>query len=128
MSAFLDKQAHLFTEDANETRLVISTRWVVETVNGQLKNWRVLNNIIQNVQIPYFGGHNPNIEWYCQYKVGSGVVGCCAHVASVLWYSEYWSDNHTQTKTPRLGYADTFQDAAIGCSNDDSASESEKDI
>ncbi|GFQ75908.1 uncharacterized protein TNCT_180021 [Trichonephila clavata] len=27
-------------------------------------------------------GHNPNIEWYCQSKVGARVVGCCAHVAS----------------------------------------------
>ncbi|GFU40544.1 DDE Tnp4 domain-containing protein [Trichonephila clavipes] len=30
MPAFLDKQAQLSTEDANETRLVASIRWVVE--------------------------------------------------------------------------------------------------
>ncbi|GFW89614.1 hypothetical protein TNCV_1024981 [Trichonephila clavipes] len=40
MPAFLDKQAQLSTEDANETRLVTSIRWVVVAVNGQLKNWR----------------------------------------------------------------------------------------
>ncbi|GFX61263.1 DDE Tnp4 domain-containing protein [Trichonephila clavipes] len=53
MSAFLDKQAQLFIEYANETRLVISIRWVVEVVNGQHKKRRALNNIIPNVQITY---------------------------------------------------------------------------
>ncbi|GFR14364.1 uncharacterized protein TNCT_285301 [Trichonephila clavata] len=71
-------------------------------------------------------GHNPNIELYCQCKVGARVVGCCARVASVLRYLGYWHHNHTQTKTPSLGYAGTLQDAATGWSSDDSASESEK--
>ncbi|GFW36955.1 uncharacterized protein TNCV_5018541 [Trichonephila clavipes] len=73
-------------------------------------------------------GHNPNIEWYCHCKVGARVVGCCAHVASVLWYLGYWRHNHTQTKTPSLGYADTLQDATAGWPIDDSASKSEKEI
>jgi hypothetical protein len=36
--------------------------------------------------------------WYCTCKVGARVVGCCAHVSSVLWYlgyqrlQEQWSD------------------------------------
>ncbi|GFX08558.1 hypothetical protein TNCV_4170571 [Trichonephila clavipes] len=45
-------------------------------------------------------------------KVGARRIGYCAHVASVLWYLGYWPHNHTQTKTPSLGYADTLQDAA----------------
>ena len=24
--------------------------------------------------------------WYCQCKVGARTIGCCAHVAAVLWY------------------------------------------
>ncbi|GFX48608.1 DDE Tnp4 domain-containing protein [Trichonephila clavipes] len=40
MPAFLEKQAQL-SVDANETRSVISIRWVVEAVNGQPR----LNNI-----------------------------------------------------------------------------------
>ncbi|GFY16397.1 DDE Tnp4 domain-containing protein [Trichonephila clavipes] len=56
MPAFLDKQAQL-PKDANETRLETSIRWVVEAVNGQLKNWRALSNIIPNVQIPYIGDY-----------------------------------------------------------------------
>ncbi|GFS96397.1 uncharacterized protein TNCV_17301 [Trichonephila clavipes] len=73
-------------------------------------------------------GHNPNIEWYCQCKVGARVVGCYVNVAYVLWYLGYWRYNPTQTKTPSLGYADTLQDAATGWSIDDSAGESEKEI
>ncbi|GFT15984.1 hypothetical protein TNCV_3315461 [Trichonephila clavipes] len=88
MPEFLDKQAQLSIEDANETRLVASMRWVVETC-----------------------------------KVGAKAVGCCAHVASVHWYLEYRRDNHTQTKTPSLGYADTLQSFATGCSSNNSASE-----
>ncbi|GFW96604.1 hypothetical protein TNCV_2846611 [Trichonephila clavipes] len=48
MPEFLDKQAQLSIEAANETRLVISIRWVVEAVNSQHKKWRTLNNIIPN--------------------------------------------------------------------------------
>ncbi|GFX90602.1 uncharacterized protein TNCV_3194201 [Trichonephila clavipes] len=69
--------------------------------------------------------HNPNIEGYCQCKVGARVVSCCAHVVIVLWFLGYWCHNYTQTKTPSLGYADIFQDTANGWSSDDSASESE---
>ena len=29
------------------------------------------------------------VGWYCTCKVGARVVGCCAHVASVLWYLGY---------------------------------------
>ncbi|GFU94068.1 hypothetical protein TNCV_3308211 [Trichonephila clavipes] len=61
-------------------------------------------------------------------KAGARVVGCCAHVAPVLWYLGYWRHNPTQRKTPSLGYADTLQDAATGWSSDDSASEIEKEI
>ncbi|GFV52352.1 adhesion G protein-coupled receptor B2 [Trichonephila clavipes] len=81
---------------------------------------------VYNIWIRASIDHNPNIEKYCQSKVGARLVDCCAHVASVLWY---WRHNHThtQTKTPSLGYADTLQDAATGGSSDDSASESEKE-
>ncbi|GFW50750.1 uncharacterized protein TNCV_422131 [Trichonephila clavipes] len=73
-------------------------------------------------------GHNPNIEWHCQCKVAAAVVGCRAHVVSVLWYLGYWRHNYTQTNTPSLRYANTLQDAATGWSSDDLASESEKEI
>lgn len=27
--------------------------------------------------------------WYCTCKVGARVVGCCAHIASIIWYLGY---------------------------------------
>jgi len=40
--------------------------------------------------------YRPNIDgtagiggWYCKCKVGARVVGCCAHVCSILWYLGY---------------------------------------
>ena len=27
--------------------------------------------------------------WYCQCKVGARTIGCCAHIAAVLWYLGY---------------------------------------
>lgn len=28
--------------------------------------------------------HRPDLKWYCQFKFGVRVLGCCAHVASVI--------------------------------------------
>ncbi|GFT60582.1 hypothetical protein TNCV_1966651 [Trichonephila clavipes] len=67
------------------------------------------------------------MEWHCQSKVGARVIGYCAYVASILLFLGYGRQNHTQTKTPSLGYADTLQDAATGwCSVDKSVKASRK--
>ena len=49
--------------------------------------------------------------WYCQCKVGARVVGCCAHVASVLWYLGYqrFLNNNQSHKL--------FQDFVLDASN-----------
>ena len=39
--------------------------------------------------LEYNQGLAPVRGWYCQCSVGSRVVGCCAHIASVLWYLGY---------------------------------------
>lgn len=57
MPWFLNKQQQFSTEEANKTRLVTQVRWVVEAVNGQLKNWRALDKVILNTQIPYIGDY-----------------------------------------------------------------------
>lgn len=40
---------------ANSARLVTKIRWIVESVNGRLKQWRYLQNVVPNTQIPYIG-------------------------------------------------------------------------
>ena len=38
--------------EANQSRLVTKTRWVVESINGLIKRWLYFNNIVENVNIP----------------------------------------------------------------------------
>ncbi|XP_056015215.1 uncharacterized protein LOC125654952 [Ostrea edulis] len=54
MPAFLPKGHKQHTVDeANSARLVTEIRWIVESVNGRLKQWRYLQNVVPNTQIPY---------------------------------------------------------------------------
>ena len=39
-----------------------------------------------NLWIEYSTGLSPITGWFCTCKSGVRVVGCCAHIASVLWY------------------------------------------
>jgi hypothetical protein len=56
MLVFLKKgqKQHMHTvEESYSSRSVTKIRWVVESVNGKLKYWKYLANIIPNSQIPY---------------------------------------------------------------------------
>ena len=45
------------------------------------------------------GPVRPIIDWYCTCKiVGTRVVSCCAHIASVLWFLDY--DRHQNNTIP----------------------------
>ena len=58
MPHFLTKsQKQLSTEEANETRLVTKVRWVVESVNGRVKQLKAVSNVMPNSQIPYIGDY-----------------------------------------------------------------------
>lgn len=39
------------TEEANMSRLITKVRWVVESVNGRIKQWIMLNKVIPNTLI-----------------------------------------------------------------------------
>ncbi|XP_062613814.1 uncharacterized protein LOC134275560 [Saccostrea cucullata] len=51
------------------------------------------------------------IGWYCTCKVGARVVGCCAHVASVLWYLGYHRFQGTDFQ--RVKFHSSITDASI---------------
>ncbi|CAC5402839.1 unnamed protein product [Mytilus coruscus] len=80
MPLYLKKgQKQHTTEEANTSRLVTKVRWIVESVNdGEIS------------------------EWYCTCKVGARIVGCCAHVSSVLWYLELYRLQNTSITSPRF--------------------------
>ena len=53
MPAFLYNEKQHCTKEANESRLVTKTRWVVESTNGIIKRWLFFNNTLSNVNIPH---------------------------------------------------------------------------
>ncbi|KAK3107904.1 hypothetical protein FSP39_024854 [Pinctada imbricata] len=71
MPAFLKKgQKQHTVEEANSSRLVTKIRWVVESVNGRLKLWKYLQNVVPNTQIPYIGCYVRLVAALCnKYKV-----------------------------------------------------------
>jgi len=54
MPHFLQNK-HQHTEEANESRLITSVRWIVEAVNGLIKRWKALGQVMPNSQIPLIG-------------------------------------------------------------------------
>ncbi|KAL1488844.1 hypothetical protein ABEB36_014639 [Hypothenemus hampei] len=57
MPALLNRnERQLSTEDANESRLVTNSRWVVEARNGHLRSiFKIFQHSVQIQQIPYIG-------------------------------------------------------------------------
>ena len=53
MPHFLPKgQKQHATREGNESRYVTKVRWVIESANGRIKQWKTLSNRLQNVLIP----------------------------------------------------------------------------
>ncbi|XP_062596761.1 uncharacterized protein LOC134258244 [Saccostrea cucullata] len=50
------------------------------------------------------------VSWYCKCKAGSRVVGCCAHITSVLWYLSFARHQSKPLKGVR-NWADHLEDA-----------------
>ncbi|XP_062615097.1 uncharacterized protein LOC134276823 [Saccostrea cucullata] len=50
---FRDSISFLDSLGANTSRLVTKIRWIVESVNGRLKQWKFLQNVVPNTQIPF---------------------------------------------------------------------------
>ena len=58
MPHFLQKsEKQHTTEEANESRLVTKVRWVVESANGRIKQWRALSHVLPNSQVPFAGDY-----------------------------------------------------------------------
>ncbi|XP_071181323.1 uncharacterized protein [Mytilus edulis] len=56
MPLYLKKgQKQHTTEEANSSRLVTKVRWIVESVNGRLKQWRFFDKVVSNHYIPFIG-------------------------------------------------------------------------
>jgi len=55
MPHFLQNKHQHTTKEANESRLITSVRWIIETVNGLTKRWKALGQVMPNSQILLIG-------------------------------------------------------------------------
>lgn len=53
----------------------------------------------------------PITSWYCTCKVGARVVGCCSHIASVIWFLGYERHQENPTRVVTIS-TDTILDAS----------------
>ncbi|CAC5380103.1 unnamed protein product [Mytilus coruscus] len=58
-------EKQLSVEDGNTTRLVTKVRWVVESVNGRIKQWRLLDKVLPNSLISYAGEYTRFVSAIC---------------------------------------------------------------
>lgn len=56
MPAYLPNgQKQHTVQEANLSRLVTKVRWVVESVNGRVKHWKMLEKVVPNILVPCIG-------------------------------------------------------------------------
>nr|XP_034306236.1 uncharacterized protein LOC117682550 [Crassostrea gigas] len=56
MPSFMSKgEKQMTTESANTSRLVTKIRWVVESANSRIKQWKYLRHVLPTSQTPYIG-------------------------------------------------------------------------
>lgn len=61
------------------------------------------------------------IGWFCKCQAGARVVGCCAHVASVLWYLGHFRHREATPGAINTNAVEAVDDAAAAGSSDDSS-------
>ncbi|CAH2089004.1 unnamed protein product [Euphydryas editha] len=69
MPAFKGNKLQLSTEEANISRKITKIRWVVEAVHGN--------------------DYNSILRYCCDCPNGERTVGCCSHVAAIIYYLSY---------------------------------------
>ena len=58
MSLFMKKdQKQYTTDEANKTRLITKVRWIIESANGRVKQWRFFSNFVPNTMIEKIGNY-----------------------------------------------------------------------
>lgn len=64
--------------------------------------------------VEYGPGLKPIKGWYCKCKNGARVVGCCAHIASVLWYLGFYrhQPKSEREQSFKSQYMNSLTDAA----------------
>jgi len=66
---------------------------------------------------------DPIKGWFCQCKNGARTVGCCAHIASVLWYLGYYRHLLSTPRHCSDEYSEYLIDAASWSETDETEEE-----
>ena len=53
MPPFLDGRRQFSTTESNQSRCVTKVRWIVEAMNGRLKQFKFFSNTVQNPSLPH---------------------------------------------------------------------------
>lgn len=101
----------IFKEESNLIRVKIQSR---HTSSKVYKLW-----------IEY-GKEDPISAWYCTCKTGARTIGCCAHIAAVIWHLSY--DRHVDNNPRKCRqYASYVEDAGKVWETEDENSASSSD-
>lgn len=74
---------------------------------------RHVSSKIHKIWIEYDGAEGTIEGWYCTCKAGARTLGCCAHIALVIWYLGYY--RHCERKERRCrNYKNFVIDAEKG--------------
>lgn len=68
------------------------------------------NNTAYDVWIQY--SPDAILGWYCTCPAGARVVGCCAHVASIIWYLSFARFHPEQLTQESSDFLNSCADAA----------------
>ncbi|XP_033752795.1 uncharacterized protein LOC117336398 [Pecten maximus] len=112
MGVYQVKQARSYTKDhlENEGYEMMICRELPELLRVKIQS-RHSKNTSHTLWVKYSSESGEILGWYCTCKVGARVVGCCAHVASVLWYLGY--KRHTEEDSmAKDSLTSTFLNAA----------------
>lgn len=114
------KQASSYTtEHFNDDGMyeLYSYKESADILRVKIQSWHTSSKIY-SLWIQY---HRTGVlGWYCQCKVGARTVGCCAHIASVIWYLAYQrhqeDQDHEKTSSTFSSY---LEDAGGGWTDDE---------
>ena len=127
LSVFQLKQAKSYTnEHINDDgcyEIMIST-----PTNGLLRakiQSRHFNRKAYNAIVQY--NKSTILEWCCQCPYGNVTIGCCSHVASVIWYLSLARYDYSKMKQLSGDYIEFFKDASAMLSSEDDDDDDDND-
>jgi hypothetical protein len=112
---------HIDPDGGYEVKLAMAERTILQ---ARIQS-RHVNSVRYHVWLKY--SSKEILGWYCACKVGARVIGCCAHVSSLMWYLAYARYNPNELYQRSSLYSNDILDAAEEESYDESDSDNEDD-